>query len=261
MAHATVSRCLRRRGMSRMRALPQEPIGRFEWPCPGDLLQMDTKRLAALDRPGHKVTGDRSPTGAEKRERVGLRLLPLDHRRPHATGFHRDPRRRKSARRSPHSSSRRLTFFADHGIRPRRTADRQRLHLHPQQHAARTSRPARHPAPPDPAPNTEAQRQGRALPTDTRARMGLRTALPQLKRSRSSHCPSGSTTTTTTATTAHSQTGPPSAASTTSRGTTPSRAAPAAAAGLERIGAPWTDVSDAGASRRTRFRHKRPAMR
>jgi transposase len=46
LAHATVSRCLQRRGMSRLPKTPRDPVRRFEWPCPGDLLQMDTKRLA-----------------------------------------------------------------------------------------------------------------------------------------------------------------------------------------------------------------------
>ena len=42
MSHATVSRCLVRRGLSRMPRAPREEVRRFEWPCPGDLLQMDT---------------------------------------------------------------------------------------------------------------------------------------------------------------------------------------------------------------------------
>ena len=53
LAHATVSRCLARRGISRMPRPAREQMRRFEWPCPGDLLQMDTKRLArfSLDPP------------------------------------------------------------------------------------------------------------------------------------------------------------------------------------------------------------------
>jgi len=46
LAHATVSRCLARRGISRAPRPAREQVRRFEWPCPGDLLQMDTKRLA-----------------------------------------------------------------------------------------------------------------------------------------------------------------------------------------------------------------------
>ena len=60
MAHATVSRCLRGAAISRAAAAAREQVRRFEWPCPGDLLQMDTKRLARFSRPGHKLTGDRS---------------------------------------------------------------------------------------------------------------------------------------------------------------------------------------------------------
>jgi hypothetical protein len=71
MAHATVSRCLERRGMSRRPPREREEVRRFEWPCPGDLLQMDTKRFAPFNRPGHKVTGDRATTNADKKARVG----------------------------------------------------------------------------------------------------------------------------------------------------------------------------------------------
>ena len=120
MAHATVSRCLARRGISRRPAVPREQVRRFEWPCPGDLLQMDTKRLARFTRPGHRVTGDRYRTGREKRLIEAEALLvagqwqeamtkinalrtsvistktrqPLDHRRPLQAGLHRDPSRR-----------------------------------------------------------------------------------------------------------------------------------------------------------------------
>src|SRR4051794_2066163 len=71
MAHATVSRCLKRRGVSRCPGVAREPVRRFEWPCPGDLLQMDTKRLARFTRPGHAVTGDRFRTAAEQRSGPG----------------------------------------------------------------------------------------------------------------------------------------------------------------------------------------------
>jgi len=57
--HATVHRALRRRGLSRRPRPPQGPVRRYEWPCPGNLLHMDTKRHARFDRPGHAVTGDR----------------------------------------------------------------------------------------------------------------------------------------------------------------------------------------------------------
>jgi transposase InsO family protein len=58
--HSTVSRTLERGGCSRRPKPAREPANRYEWPCPGDLLHMDTKRYARFDAPGHAVTGDRS---------------------------------------------------------------------------------------------------------------------------------------------------------------------------------------------------------
>jgi transposase len=119
MAHATVSRCLRRRGLSRMPRTPREPVRRFEWPCPGDLLQMDTKRLARFTRPGHAVTGDRHRTGAEKRMRVGWEFCHSiidDHTRLAYTEIHTD----EQARTVTAFLKRALDFFAGHGIAARR---------------------------------------------------------------------------------------------------------------------------------------------
>ena len=74
---------------------PREQVRRFEWPCPGDLLQMDTKRLARFTRPGHAVTGERFRTGAEKRARVGWEFCHSmidDHSRLAYTEIHPDER-------------------------------------------------------------------------------------------------------------------------------------------------------------------------
>jgi transposase InsO family protein len=95
LPHSTVSRCLERRGLSRRSRPPREEVRRFEWPCPGDLLQMDTKRFACFSSPGHAVTGDRHRTGAEKRERVGYEFahsIVDDHSRVAYTELHRDER-------------------------------------------------------------------------------------------------------------------------------------------------------------------------
>ena len=51
VAHSTVHAILRRHGLSRVPKAPREAVVRFEWPCPGDLLQMDTKRFARFTRP------------------------------------------------------------------------------------------------------------------------------------------------------------------------------------------------------------------
>jgi transposase InsO family protein len=119
MAHATVSRCLTRRGMSRMPAPAREPVRRFEWPCPGDLLQMDTKRLARFIRPGHAVTGDRYRTSAEKRSAVGWEFCHSiidDHTRLAFTEIHAD----EKAATVTGFVERALAWFAGHGITARR---------------------------------------------------------------------------------------------------------------------------------------------
>ena len=56
---ATVSRVLARLGLSSLGALaPKQPVVRYERQTPGELLHMDTKKLARNVRPGHRVTGD-----------------------------------------------------------------------------------------------------------------------------------------------------------------------------------------------------------
>ena len=57
--HSTVHRTLQRRGCSRRPTAPREAVQRYEWPCPGNLLHMDTKRYQRFSVPGHAVTGDR----------------------------------------------------------------------------------------------------------------------------------------------------------------------------------------------------------
>jgi transposase len=115
MAHATVSRCLRRRGLSRQPQAPRDPIQRFEWPCPGALIQNDMKRFARFSRPGHAVTADRSTTGAEKREKVGYEIAHSaidDHSRLAYTELQRD----EKADTVVAFTRRAIAFFAAHGI-------------------------------------------------------------------------------------------------------------------------------------------------
>jgi transposase InsO family protein len=117
--HATVSRCLERRGLSRRPIVPKEAVRRFEWPCPGDLLQMDTKRFARFTSPGHAVTGDRFRSGAQKRERVGYEFAHSiidDHSRLAYTELHRDERGPTVVA----FVERALFFFRSHGIEPKR---------------------------------------------------------------------------------------------------------------------------------------------
>jgi transposase len=119
MAHATVWRCLRRRGCSRRPRAPRDQVRRFEWPCPGDLLQMDVKRFARFTRPGHKLTGDRYRTGKEKRNGPGWEFCHSiidDHSRLVFSELHPD----EQAATVTEFVARALEFFAGHGITPRR---------------------------------------------------------------------------------------------------------------------------------------------
>jgi transposase InsO family protein len=119
VAHSTVHAVLRRHGVSRMPKAPREAVVRFEWPCPGDLLQMDTKRFARFTRPGHRVTGDRYRTGAEKRMHVGWEFchsLIDDHTRIAYSELHDDER----ADTVVAFTERALAFFAGLGIHARR---------------------------------------------------------------------------------------------------------------------------------------------
>lgn len=60
VSEATVSRVLKRAGLSKMSDLqPREPIQRYEHKEAGDLLHIDTKKLGRIVRPSHRVTGNR----------------------------------------------------------------------------------------------------------------------------------------------------------------------------------------------------------
>jgi len=61
LARSTVARLLQRNGIGRLRLVEPRPEPRsYEWPRPGDMLHVDTKKLARIGRPGHRIHGDRS---------------------------------------------------------------------------------------------------------------------------------------------------------------------------------------------------------
>ena len=58
---ATVSRYMKRLGLSRLKSLePPVPIVRYERAAAGELLHIDTKKLGRIDGVGHRITGDRT---------------------------------------------------------------------------------------------------------------------------------------------------------------------------------------------------------
>ena len=61
VSRATVSRVLRRAGMSKLADLsPKEDVQRYEHDAPGELLHIDIKKLGRFDKVGHRITGDRT---------------------------------------------------------------------------------------------------------------------------------------------------------------------------------------------------------
>jgi transposase len=117
-AHSTVWKVLRRAGISRRPAAAREPANRYEWPCPGDLLHMDTSRYARFLRPGHRFTGDRSQRDRNwmrPETRVGFdyaHAIVDDHTRLAYVELHSDER----AATVTGFLERALAFFAEHGI-------------------------------------------------------------------------------------------------------------------------------------------------
>ncbi|WP_046116156.1 IS481 family transposase, partial [Aquincola tertiaricarbonis] len=99
---STVSRVLARAGLSKLSDLdPVEPVVRYEHDQPGDLLHIDTKKLGRIERPSHRVTGNRrdSVDGAgwemlfvavDDHARIAFTAMHPDERTPQAVQFLRD---------------------------------------------------------------------------------------------------------------------------------------------------------------------------
>jgi transposase InsO family protein len=122
VAHSTVWKVLRRAGLSRPLRPAREPTNRYEWPCPGDLLHMDTSRYARFLRPGHALTGDRSQRSRNwmrPETRVGYdyaHAIVDDHSRLAYVELHADER----AATVTGFVERALRFFEQQGITSRR---------------------------------------------------------------------------------------------------------------------------------------------
>jgi transposase InsO family protein len=121
-AHSTVWKVLKRAGISRAARAAKEPANRYEWPCPGDLLHMDTSRYARFLRPGHRVTGDRSQQSRRwmrPETRIGYdyaHAIVDDHTRLAYVELHDD----EKAATVTGFVERALAFFAAHGILAKR---------------------------------------------------------------------------------------------------------------------------------------------
>ena len=99
VSEATVSRVLRRAGLSKLAALqPTEPVQRYEHAAPGELLHIDTKKLGRIERLGHRITGDRRDTvdragwemlfvAVDDHARIAFTQMQPDERAPSAVAF------------------------------------------------------------------------------------------------------------------------------------------------------------------------------
>jgi transposase InsO family protein len=102
VSESTVSRVLVRAGLSKLSDLaPAEPVVRYEHEQPGDLLHIDTKKLGRIERPSHRVTGNRrdSVDGAgwemlfvaiDDHARIAFTAMHPDEKSPQAVQFLRD---------------------------------------------------------------------------------------------------------------------------------------------------------------------------
>lgn len=97
VSRATVSRVLRRAGLSRLSDLgPREPVQRYERDSPGELLHIDIKKLGRFDKVGHRITGDR----AQRARAVGWDFVFVavdDHSRIAFTQVHPDESRHSAS--------------------------------------------------------------------------------------------------------------------------------------------------------------------
>jgi transposase InsO family protein len=89
---ATVSRILRAVRLSRARDLdPPAPVVRYERKTPGEMIHLDIKKLGRFEKPGHRVTGDR--TGQSNSRGVGWEFVHVcidDHSRLAFSQIHPD---------------------------------------------------------------------------------------------------------------------------------------------------------------------------
>ena len=118
-SHSAIWKVLKRHGLSRPSRRLREPVRRYEWPCPGDLLHADWTLYARFERPGHALTGDRSSSAAAKKARVGYdyaHAIVDDHTRLGYAELLNDAR----AATVTAFLERALAFFAEHGVQARR---------------------------------------------------------------------------------------------------------------------------------------------
>ena len=178
---ATVSRVLRRLGLNRLKALePPQPVRRYERENPGELIHIDIKKLGRFDRPGHRVTGDR--TGQSNARGIGWEYLHVcidDHSR---VAFSQTlPDEKKESAIAFLNAA--IAYYKSLGVAVSRvmTDNGSCYRAHAFRDACKT-RGLKHIQTRPYTPRTN--RKGRTLHPDRPQRMGLRSRLPKLRPTR-----------------------------------------------------------------------------
>ena len=116
VSKSTVGRVLARAGLSRLADLqPAEPVVRYEHAAPGEMLHIDTKRLGRIERPSHRVTGNRR----DSVDGAGWEMLFVavdDHARIAFTDMHPDEKWPQAVQ-FLHNS---VAYFASLGVKIQR---------------------------------------------------------------------------------------------------------------------------------------------
>ena len=176
---ATVSRVLKRAGLSRIKDLePEEPARRYEHDNPGDMIHLDVKKLGRFAQPGHRVTGTR----AGRRQGSGWEYahICVDDASRVACGGLFPNERQESAVECLATS---VDCYKRLGVTVRRVMTDNGLCYTSKAFAGRVQA-LRRQARPHQALHAQDQRQGRALHPDGHEGVGLRPDLPDLGRAR-----------------------------------------------------------------------------
>lgn len=179
----TVSRCMRRLGLSRLKALePPAPVVRYERAAPGELLHLDTKKLGRIDGVGHRITGNRRSANRgigwdivhlaiDDHSRVSFALIKTDERGENCAQFLREA----------------VAYYANLSVRIDRVmTDNGSGYVSKAFRAACSVQRAGHPARANAPVRAQDQRQGRALRADQLAGVGLCQTLRELSPARGS---------------------------------------------------------------------------
>lgn len=121
VALSTVSLVLKRNRVGkRSMLIPKSEQRRYEWAKPGDLIHVDTKRIACFDRVGHRVSGDRQGSPRRRGEqRVGYEHVHVavdDATRLVYVEIHPDETARSVSRFLIHATR----YFKSMGFMPKR---------------------------------------------------------------------------------------------------------------------------------------------